>query len=478
MIAITKIAIATVSSIALVIGGCTSIPADAGFDDVQQSVERRTGQRVQWNRLTTDDHAVEGAVRDLLKDGLTADRAVQIALVNNRTLQATYEELGVAQADVVQAGLLKNPVFDADVKFVEGGGGDLIEIAVVQDFLDIFAIPLRKRVTSNEFEAVKLRVAGAALDLTGQVRAAFYDHAAAEQMLELRRTVVSATQASYELARRIREAGNSTALDLANERALHEQAKIDLAQAEASVLDTRERLNVLLGLWEANTSWTAREGLPDLPADERPADDVERTAVARSIDLAVARREIEAAARTLGIRRTFGLIPEAEAGAAAEREPDGTWAVGPAISLPIPLFDQGAAATSKARAELERVRQRYIATAVEVRSAARSGRNHLLSARARADYFRRVIVPLRQEITRETQLQYNAMLIGAFQLLQAKQAEIEAGAQYIDALRDYWIARTQLEQVEGGRTAQRADAEPMTSAAAGFASRGRDAGDH
>jgi cobalt-zinc-cadmium efflux system outer membrane protein len=310
------------------------------------------------------------------------------------------------------------------------------------------------------------------------VRSAFYAHAAAEQTLDLRRTVAAATQASYELAQRIRKAGNSTALDLANERALHEQAKLDLAQAEAAALDTRERLNVLLGLWGTNTSWTIRDRLSDPPTDEPAGDDIERRAVERSIDLAVARREIEAAARSLGIRRSFGLIPEAEAGVAAEREPDGEWAVGPAFSFPIPLFDQGTAATSKARAELERVRQRYVATAVEVRSVARAGRNRLLAARARADYFRRVIVPLRQEITRETQLQYNAMLVGAFQLLQAKQAEIEAGVEYIDALRDYWVARTQLEQVESGRTAQMADAGPtMTSAAAG-STRGRDAGGH
>jgi cobalt-zinc-cadmium efflux system outer membrane protein len=146
------------------------------------------------------------------------------------------------------------------------------------------------------------------------------------------------------------------------------------------------------------------------------------------------------------------LFPEATVGAAAEREPEGGWAVGPALSLPIPLFDQGRAATASARAHLERARQEYVATAVEVRSAARAARNRLLAAYARADYYRRVILPLRHEITEQTQRHYNAMLVGAFQLLQAKQAEIEAGVDSIDALRDYWLARTELEQVESGRT--------------------------
>jgi cobalt-zinc-cadmium efflux system outer membrane protein len=162
---------------------------------------------------------------------------------------------------------------------------------------------------------------------------------------------------------------------------------------------------------------------------------------------------------------------------AAEREPDGEWAVGPSVSIPIPLFDQGQASTAAARAELERIRQQYIATAVQVRSAARAARNRLLAARARADYFRAVMLPLRREITQETQLQYNAMLVGAFQLLAAKQAEIEAGAQYIEALRDYWIARAKFQQVQSGRTDQ-SSMSMLTGGESSASSAGRDAGGH
>ena len=475
---IIKPAITLVASATLLVG-CTSVPKEAGFGDVRSAVEQRTGQRVQWNRLTGDDRAVGTAVNELLAEGLTEDRAVQVALLNNRNLQATYEDLRVAQADVVQAGLLKNPIFDADVKFVEGGEGHLIEIAVVQDFLDVFFIPLRKRVATAAFEGAKLRVTGAVVDLVGDVRAAFHTHVAAEQALELHRTVADATEASYEVARRIHDAGNMTDLDFANERALHEQAKLDLARAEATALDTRERLNVLLGLWGRGTTWAVRGRLPDPPANEVATDHIERCAVERNIGLSVARNEIEAAARTLGIRRSMGLLPEAAAGVAAEREPDGEWAVGPAFSYPIPLFDQGQAATSGARSQLERARQEYVATAVEVRSAARAARNRLLAARARADYYRQVMLPLRQEITKQTQLQYNAMLVGAFQLLQAKQDEIETGVEYIDALREYWIARTQIQQIESGRTTEGDQAgATITGGTSGASASGRDAGGH
>lgn len=437
--------------VAFAFAGCADAPKDAGFGDVQRDVAARTGRHVEWDRGSADDHAVSRQVRSMLASGLTADEAVQVALLNNRTLQATYEGLGVAQAELVQAGLLHNPVFDADVKFLEGGG-TIVELAVVQDFLDVLFIPARRRVAAAALEARKLSVTAAVMDLAGDVRRAFYDHAAAEMTLELRRTVAAATDASYDLARRLRDAGNITALDLANEQAQHEAAKLDLARAEAAVLETRERLNVLMGLWGPDTNWTSRERLANPPTEELATDDVERRAVESSLELAAARQQVEAAGRTLGLQRSLALLPEVQAGAAAEREPEGDWGVGPAVSVPIPLFDQGQAKTAAARAELRLARRQYVATAVEVRSAARSARNRLVAARDRAAYIKTVLLPLRQEITRQSQLQYNAMLVGAFQLLQAKQAEVAAGADYVDALRDYWVARAELQQARGGRT--------------------------
>src|SRR5688500_19834437 len=173
---------------AMLLTGCADVPREAGFEDVRTEVEDRAGERVRWNRLTADDRAVSVVLETLLSDGLTSDRAVQVALLNNRSLQASYEDLGVAQADVVQAGLLRNPVFDAEVKFLEGGGGEVIELAVVQDFLDVFFIPLRKRIAAHALEAAKLRVTGAALDLVGEVRQAYFAHVDAGQELGLRRT--------------------------------------------------------------------------------------------------------------------------------------------------------------------------------------------------------------------------------------------------------------------------------------------------
>lgn len=435
----------------LVLAGCGTVPREAGFPDVQRTLAERGGVRIHWNRGGADDAAVAAEVRQMLADDLTADEAVQVALLNNRNLQATYEDLAVAQAELVQAGLLKNPIFDAEFKFHEGTGDLAFEGSIVQDFLDTLQIPLRKRIAAGQFEAVKLNVAGAVLDLALQTRTAFYTLQADQQTLEMRRTVLEAAEASYDVARRLREAGNITELDVAQQRGEYDMAKLEYATAEAGVLADRERLNVLMGLWGQDVRWKIADRMPDLPSQEPSVDGIESKAVANSLELGVFRQQIVTAGNQLGLVRPFGLLPEAEAGVAAEHEAEEGWALGPAVSVPIPLFDQGQARVATAQAGLRRARQLFAATAVEVRAEARAAAIRLRAARERADYIRRVVLPLRQRIVEQSQLQYNAMQIGVFPLLQARQQQVQAGTDYIRALRDYWLARAQLEQILSGR---------------------------
>jgi cobalt-zinc-cadmium efflux system outer membrane protein len=86
----------------------------------------------------------------MLAEPLNAGKAVQIALLNSRRLRAVYEELGIAQAELVKAGLPKNPILDFTVRFVNGGG-TIYEWALLQNFIDIFMIPLRKRFAEADF---------------------------------------------------------------------------------------------------------------------------------------------------------------------------------------------------------------------------------------------------------------------------------------------------------------------------------------
>jgi cobalt-zinc-cadmium efflux system outer membrane protein len=433
--------------------GCVSVPPKGGFDQVQQAAAQRLGRKVQWNQDTEDDRAITQAVQSLLHRPLTVDDAVQIALLNNRRLQATYEELGVAQANLVQAGLLRNPRFSGSFEpSVSSGPVPVIGLELTQDFLDLFFVGLRKNIAALEFEAAKARVTAAVMDQAGQTRVAFLELQAAEQLLEMRRSVADAAAASVEASRKLFDAGNITQLALANERAGLSQAKLDLAAAQAQTLERRERLNRAMGLWGTDTTaWHMVARLPELPKDEIDVQGIERRAIAQSLDLAEAKARVQVAAGQAGITQWSAMLSELEIGVLSARENDGFWHVGPSVSLQIPIFDQGQARNAAAAAQLRRVLQEYMAEAVEVRSAARAARDRLVAVRERAAYCRDVLLPVRHEVLRESQLQYNAMQIGVFQLLTAKREEIEAGAQYIESLRDYWMARANLELILAGR---------------------------
>jgi cobalt-zinc-cadmium efflux system outer membrane protein len=422
---------------------------DAGFADVRAAVQERQATTILWNRGTELDEDAADRLRSLLAGKLTAETAVQIALFNSRSLQATYAELGLAQADLVQAGLFRNPVLDAAVMFPLSGARPDLQFGAVVSLLDALYVPLRKRVAAALFEEAKLRVTGAVLDFAGEVRAAFYEHQANEQLLELRRTIAQALGVSLEVSQRLHQAGNISDLDLARERRQAERAKIALRSAETATRQSRERLTTLMGIWGEQTAWETDGRLPEVPAELPALEEIEREALARSLELARARQLVLAAGERVGYERATALVPSTETGVEAEREEG--WKVGPVLSIPLPLFDQGQARIGRGTTELRRTQQDYYALAVRIRSAARALRDRLLGAHDRARYYQEVLLPLHERIVSEAQLQYNAMQVGVVQLLRDREQQIEAGVDYVETLRDYWLARTDLAQVMSGR---------------------------
>ena len=429
------------------LAGCAHVDPNPAFRELANTVHLRTGKRVQWNRSSAADAQAQAAVASLLRRPLTADSAVQIALLNNHSLQAAYEELGIAQADLVEAGLLKNPAFIFERRFP----GQAAEIDLLQEFIDILFLPLRKRIAAAQFEAAKLRVGHEILNVAAEVRAAFYEHQGDQQLVDMRQTVAQATERSAETALKMREAGNLRNLDLANEQASHAQAKIELAKAQAEAVASREKLNKVMGAFGTQTSWTVASRLPELPGSEISASQLESRAVQQRLDLEASRQQLIAEARARGIAPAEAILKGAEVGTHYEHEIEGgVHSVGPSVIVPIPIFNQGQPAAARANAKTRQAEQRYLALAADVRSDVRSARDKMLLARRQVEYFKSTALPTRTRVTQESQLEYNAMQIGPFQLLQAKQEEVKTGADSVEALRDYWVARAELEKAVGG----------------------------
>lgn len=431
--------------------GCASTAPDAAYDDVAKTITDRTGRRTHWLRGTTADADVERAVKKLLESDLGPDEAVQIALLNNRKIQGAYEELGVAQAELVEAGLLENPVFSGALRFPTSGGAPTLELGVAQSFIELLFLSDRKNIAGLALERSKLRVAAEILDLSAEVRRSYFELVAAEQIIALERVIVETTYTSAELARRQNEAGNMSDLELASHRALYEETRLDLARDELAAMEQREALTRLMGLFGDATAFRVRTGLPDLPANDPSLDALESKAIASRLDLQAMKRSSEILEAMLELAHAGRYIGATELGAVAEREPDGSWSVGPEVSLELPIFNQGQATLARLEAELAQSRAHTYAMAVDIRSEVRSAREQMRGARRIAEHYRTVLIPLRERVVRLTQEQYDAMLTGVYELLAAKREEIGTYREYLHAMTDYFVARAELEQALGGR---------------------------
>lgn len=426
----------------LVVGACASVPKDAGFADVRRTVIEETRQPVEWNPRQPVQPPDDAAVSALLQEELTADGAVQVAFANNRDLQATLERLGLARADLIAASTIRNPILDGEIR-MPGDPSKPFELALMQPLIDIFQLGNRKKLGRAQFEVARLEVSGAIIHFASQVRMDYFDLLAARKILARQRTILKAQEAATELAGRQHSAGNISDLDLETEQSRYEQAKLDAARAELDELQARERLIADLGLVQ-RAELTTPADFPPAPDAEMTSEDVESQVTMRRLDIQMAQREIEAAQRAISVAKT-AAIDNLEVGAHHEREPEGKRTTGPAASVPVPIFDRGAAQRTRARAALRQAQQRLAALTVTARSEARAAQERLLEARSRMTYLRDVVIPRRDRILKLTQLEYNAMLRGVFQLIEARKSLAEAQREEITATRNYWVARTELE---------------------------------
>ena len=273
----------------------------------------------------------------------------------------------------------------------------------------------------------------------------------AQATAKVRQLVLEAQQAAAELRRRQRAAGNVGDLELVQEEAFYQQAKLELARAHTRIVEQRERVNRLLGLWgEESTSWKVSDELPALPPAEPALEHVESLAVARRLDLAAVKSEAQAfeqAASAAGLTR---FIPALEAGVSTERDAEGTRVSGPSLTVELPLFDQGQGRVARLASQVRQARARAAALAVNVRAEVRTLRSRLLAARGVVDHYRTVLLPLRDRAVQHAQVRYNSMLLGVFQLLVARREQMDAYRDYLDSVRDYWTTRAELERAAGG----------------------------
>ena len=435
----------------LLLAGCTTFSKDGGMEDIAAMTKERTGQTPQRIKTDSERTALDKTVRDLLAQPLTADSAVQIALINNKGLQAQLAELGVAESDLVQAGRMRNPGFSFS-RLRNGGSGNDVEIdrSIMFDLVGLLTMPLRTNIEGRRFEQAKLQAAADAVKLAADTRRAYFHALAAQQAAQFMEQAKIAAEAGAELGQRMQKVGNWNKLNAAREQIFYADATAQLARSRQAAISTREQLTRMLGLWQAESTFILPDRLPDLPKSPTAVANFEAQAMQQRLDVQMARRDAEATASALGLTKATRFINVLDAGYINKSETGKPRSNGYEISLELPLFDWGNARSAKAESLYMQAVHRTADTAIRARSEVRESYAAYRTAYDLSQHYRDEVVPLRKKISDEMLLRYNGMLASVFDLLADARLQISAVNAAIDAQRDYWLAETDLQTAING----------------------------
>lgn len=458
-------------AVSLLLSGCATFSPDGGMSTVAEITDSTIKKDVVAIRSSGDAHIADDTVKRLLRQTLTVDAAVQVALLNNRSLQAAYNELALAETDLVQDSLPSNPTFS--ISRISGGGAIEIERQVVGDILALATLPFRSEIAKKRFRQAQLRAALETLRLAADVRRSYYRAVGASEMVGLLTDAKSTAEATAKLASKLGETGSLNKLDQAREQVFYAETTADLASVRQDATSARERLARLMGLWGGDLTFRIPKTLPPLPRQPSALPSIEVDAVTHRIDLQIARIELDALAKALNLTEASRFVTLLDVAGIAKttRDPDGSRfrERGFDIQFQIPIFDGGEVRVRQASETYNQAFNRLAEKAVTVRSEARDAYRTYRSTYEIARQYQREVLPLRKIITEEMQLRFSSMQVDVFALLVETRQRIASMRAAIDAKRNFWLAQSDLQTaVNGGGSGEtQTDLRPTATASAG-----------
>jgi len=427
------------------LSGCATFSRDGGFDTVAAAARTDLGLEVRWPRTAQERAKSAAQVAALLAQPLKPDDAVQVALLNNHALQASFQELGVSEADLVQSGRLPNPRFTLRRSSADGLYD--IEETLTFNVLSLITAPYAHSIEQRRFSQVKNTVIVQVVQLADRTRTAYYTALAARDSLHYAWQVKNAAQTSAELAKRMLSAGNWNRLDQARQQGFYQQALQQLAHAQLADEAARAELSRLLGIADAGTTVNLAERLPDLPHMLVELPNMEESALQNRIDLQIMRAEMDELARRLKLTKATRFVNVLEAGPTRVRNGPRQYPyeTGFELSLEVPIFDTGEPRLRKAEALYAQSVERFAQAAIDaradvVKAEAQYRATFEMAVRERDD-----IMPTRKSIAEQDLLRYNASLVSVFDLLADARDRIASVNDYIERVRDFWIAKSHLD---------------------------------
>ncbi len=471
---------------AVLLASCVSVPKDAGFSEFDAMLAPMLPAPAQWVGETISEQDASDRISALLSAPLTEASVAEITMLANRDLRAVLYGLKEARGNYVDDASLPNPFITA--LFIDEPSetsadcfGNLTrfdtpigaQLGVGIEILDILFFPKTLKAAKAEFTAAKYSSLRHFADHTYQARLKFYEAMAAKQILGLAEQSYEAMAANAEVAQALYDAGNIAEVDLAQEKLFEAQMKSELIKAERGFEMAKSHLIKTMGLPPEKSDSVKLEGrlrTPDTTElDALPVQSV----MDRNLELKHREALIDAAGIRMGMEDVMSFVGDVELEGEVERH-DGANEYSGGIGFELPIFNFGQGKREAARARMEMMGQQYIARQYALDTNAHLLYTNLSAARREILHQRKQVLPLSQQVLRGMQLDYNAMHIGVFDLLNAKRNQLATGIAYVQAVEDYWKTRAAYEYLLAGGTPD-IDASSHLNPSMGGAS---DEGDH
>ena len=423
--------------------------------EVKALVKEQTGYEVKAARMDNQKD-----VEHLLSVPLNEDAAVAIAFLNSPVIKAQLASLGISEADMRESGILHNPTFMYKTRTSnEEGAKRNSEFEIKQDVFDILFWPLRKKIAGTRFKASQYEAAHQMTDFIKEVRLSYLEWLTAMHKQELAKDHFKAQEASLEIVRRQKEAGNINTLKMSEAQVIFQKAKIEQLKTKQETQMLTERLRTMLGLKPDQFFMQETVQFPDLPNEHLVLKELETKALDHRLDLLMKRQEIKTLEQSKNLA-SLGVLTEVDVGYNQERETSGSKLKGVVIEGEVPLFNRKQAERMGIKASIETSKHQLDAMEQEALLEVRLSYQNLMTNRQIVEAYKEAI-PVYQKMIKETLYEYNFMLTDVFHVLQSKQAELETKKEYADALKGYWTSRIELENAVGAKLDFKLAVPPM-----------------
>ena len=430
-------------STSFALGGCATFSKDGGFGAVQDATQKHIKQEVVWPKTEAEQNKIDERVKALLAQRMDVEKAVQIALFNNKSLQASYYQLGISEADVVQAGRLPNPKFS--MLYTRNDGDYKIEQILTFNIFSLLTMPKMQEIERQRFVQTQKKTAFEVIKIANHTRIAYFNAVAATEQVRYSEQVKKSAEASAEFARRMLKAGNFNKLQQVREQSFYADAALDYGKANNKQVSAYEALSRLLGV--SVDQLNLEERLPDLPKSITELQPFEKAAFEQRLDLQAIRFETDALAKQLGLTKTTRFVNVLEIGPARvlEGRRGEPYKKGVELSFELPIFDWGTARVARAESIYMQSVNRAAQLAINAQSEIREAYNTYRTNYDVTKHIRDEIVPLRKKILQENQLRYNGMLTSPFELFGDARAQVTSVRSYIESLREFWVSDSTLQ---------------------------------